>query len=245
MRNPASHEQMAQSLASFMITSARNLTMIVALTVANMLVFPAQATVYLSNSDFSNEGSYGVNGSYWMGQKFQTGGSVGGYTLSSISLRMNWAEPVVQGFQLAVYNDSGGLPGTTVEVLTGDNNPVPAGLYTYASSGTHLNESTTYWIVASAASSSGLFANYFWDFTHSPTYLSVDGWQIATGSSAALYDVSANQWKPYPFDPNARMKFAVEGAPVPEPGTLALIGLALGAFGRARSNSVARSRRRL
>jgi len=195
-----------------------------------ILISPARADLYLSNTGQPNWGGYVVNGDVGFGQQFRTGTSAAGYTLNSISLGMDAWSGTVSGFQVSIYSNSGGLPAAQMEVLAGNNTP-GIGVYAYTSSGITLNPSTYYWAVVTVASSSGSSSGYFWDITKSLSYDSSDGWQIPFGNSFGMYTVATHQWSALPSSSAYTFQFAVDATLVPEPGSSVLMVLSLGCLG--------------
>ncbi len=87
--------------------------------------------------------------------------------LASVSVSLANANGSGGHFNLSLWSDSGGSPGSSLAVLAGNNTPTSAGIYTYATaSPLTLAANTTYWIVA--ASPDAIGANAFqWNLTFS------------------------------------------------------------------------------
>jgi hypothetical protein len=102
-----------------------------------------------------------ANGVYSGGSlaaSFTTG--VAATSLSSVSIYMlGLGGPGT--FNLSLYSDASGLPGSNLASLSGNNNPASTGIYTYTNaSSLVLSTNTTYWIVASSPNT--LNKAYFW-----------------------------------------------------------------------------------
>jgi hypothetical protein len=78
-------------------------------------------------------------------------------------------------FELALYSDAGGVPGSRLASLSGNIYPTNAGVYFYTNTvALALATNTTYWIVASNSDNSG-DSTYSWS---SPTSSSLDAGSI-------------------------------------------------------------------
>jgi hypothetical protein len=181
----------------------------------------SQGALYLSNLGESSSGGYVGGGS----QNFETGEASSGYILNSVTLQMGGYAPIASNFSVSIYSDNSGQVGVSVGLLSGNSDPETAGQYIYAASGIVLNSTTTYWIVAvcDSSSSNPLFppGGYIWPSTMSSNYVSEDGWKI---------DNSGNPEFP------TILQFALNATPVPEPSTVAIVGLGLIAVLRRRKN---------
>lgn len=94
-------------------------------------------------------------------------------------------------FQLGIYSDAGGSPGSSLGVLSGNSNPNAAGVYSYSdTTGLVLATNTTYWIVASSPGTSGE-ASYEWSMTPSS---SADSGSFWTQGVSKAY--SSGSWTP-------------------------------------------------
>lgn len=154
----------------------------------------------VSLSNLANTPSTSLGASYDMdslfgaeiAQGFTTGSSSA--TLTSVTLSMGPAGTSGGGFTVALYDDSGGTPGTPMATLSGNSDPATPNLYTYTASGTLLSANTPYWIVASVPSS-GATRNYQWINTGDSSVTSQPGWTL--GSAAANFSLngsSINGW---------------------------------------------------
>jgi len=140
------------------------------------VVFPvsmrAQETTFLSNLADGTSVSYVVTSDEWFAEQFTTGGNSLGYMLDTVGMDLG-GEGGGGGFQVSIYTDNGGEPGTLVQVLNGPDDPEATGVTNYTGSNLLLSPSTAYWVVASNPNDGG----YLWDMTlDSPT--TADGWSL-------------------------------------------------------------------
>jgi hypothetical protein len=81
-------------------------------------------------------------------------------------------------FNLSIYSDAGGSPGSSLTILSGNGFPASAGIYTYTNaSPLALSANTTYWIVASSPDSTGGDA-YEWNLTFNSALDSGSFWTL-------------------------------------------------------------------
>ena len=191
-----------------------------------LLAASAHGAVVLTNLSIPTGGKDDVWNGNWVAQTFQTGSDAASYALNTITLSMGDgysfpSSPIV----LDLYSDAGGAPGSPVASLTGSNMyPGALGTYDFSPAAAFtLSPSTTYWIVARSNQSIGY---YEWVYASSTSYFKTDGWAINT--AGATYASSSDHgltWDVQSGEPN---KFAIDTTPVPEPGTLTLLGIGAG-----------------
>ncbi len=123
---------------------------------------------------FSNLGQpFGEAVGVWSGlshaASFTTGNAAS--SLFSVSISMDPANHMggsFQSFNLSLWSDVSGSPGTNLAMLSGNNYPIYTGIYAYTNtSPLVLSANTTYWIVASSPDSLNGNA-YEWILTFSP-----------------------------------------------------------------------------
>jgi|SRR5665213_964623 len=116
---------------------------------------------------------FGEDVGVWSGlshaASFTTGNAA--TSLFSVSVSMdtpNHSGGTFQNFNLSLYSDASGSPGSILATLSGNNFPIFTGIYAYTNtSPLVLSTNTTYWIVASSPDS--LSGNaYEWILTFSP-----------------------------------------------------------------------------
>src|SRR5581483_590802 len=95
----------------------RKIVIGIALTITSQ--YEAQGTTYVStlSQPDSMEG-YGVDDTGSWGQSFITGSNPTGYSLNSVTINAE-GDTDFGTFQLSIYSDSGGLPGTNLASLSG------------------------------------------------------------------------------------------------------------------------------
>ena len=185
---------------------------------------PAQ-TVYVSNLADADDGGVYCAVDSWDAAEFTTGASAGGYSLNSIQIAMDGVLPANSspiGFAVWLAADSGGQPGGNVGALTGSSNPNIPGTYTYTASGITLSPSTSYWIVATAATTLPK-GGYLWGDTASSAYTSSGGWSI----NNATRDISHDGGSTWTATSVSLLRFNVSAGAVPEPKVIVLTSLVL------------------
>jgi hypothetical protein len=178
----------------------------------------AQSTVFLSHLGSSADTGIGVQSDQWWAVSFETGTAANGYSLDSIQLRIAGKSGNPTGFELLLYNNNGGLPGSSLDSLSGSD-PTGAGVYTFSATGITLSPSTVYWAVTTSSDSSLSGNSFYWAFDPN-SYTSSDGWSL--GSDAASFNGSS-------WNGNATSPFtlAINASAVPEPEIYSLTGLGL------------------
>ncbi len=124
------------------------------------------------------------------------------------------------GFQFALHQDQGGLPGAQAVVLQGPDRPVN-GITWYSAPDYVLQKNSTYWLVASAPQTES--PRYFeWRSTSSDSEVSnLADWQILDYSGLRT---DLGEWQ----SSSAILHTAVQITAIPEPTSLGLIGLSSG-----------------
>ncbi|MGA2853840.1 MAG: choice-of-anchor R domain-containing protein [Verrucomicrobiota bacterium] len=185
------------------------------------VVVRAQSTLYLSNLGASTLSFVGVASDQWVAQPFETGTNANGYSLDSIQLLMTFGiSGSPDGFSVSLYNNNGNLPGSALVSLSGPSSPSGTGTYTYSTPGIVLSPSSTYWIVATAATPNAI-GYYLWDDNYGGDhYTASDGW------SAPYNFALGPNWRSFG---NNFQEFAVYATPTPEPESYAIVILGLAA----------------
>lgn len=193
----------------------------------------AQTVVEISNLAQANGGAITVNntGTALLAQSFTTG---------STATKLDFITPrfdtnLATAFTLSLYSNSTTNPGTLIETLTGTATPNSATTYNFTSGGTILAANTTYWWVASAATSTN---QAYISFTNSASFTSPDGWTLGVIRSTTN---SGTTWND--FNTGQELRFSVNASAVPEPSTYAALAgaaaLGLAVWRRRRSAGVA------
>jgi len=182
-------------------------------------VASAQGTLFVSSLGSTNPIFVGLGANYWMAQPFVTGPTNQISTLNSVQLTM-----LVTGtssgtnLQVSVYNNNGGVPGSSLAPLTGTD-PTSSGNVTYTASGVLLAPSTTYWILVSAGLTQFGFPTFLAGASQTTNYVSSAGW--ALGAPMFSTDLAGWQAAPY-FSAQVGIR-----ATVPEPSAFVLMGFGL------------------
>ncbi len=138
----------------------------------------AQSTTYLSNTNQPIAGANTI--SPLLGVQFQTGSNAAGYTFNDVQLSMGNAvqNPTGSLFVYLYYPSPViGGPDSFTDILSGNTNPVTAGIYLYlATSNIVLLPNTTYYIQAEIGGANPDY--YKWNYTSSTNATSIDGWGI-------------------------------------------------------------------
>jgi hypothetical protein len=184
------------------------------------LLTQAQGTLFVSNIGQASGGSAGIGSDSWLAQRFITGTNAGGYLLNSAQLLMEVASGSPNGFTVSLYGNSGSGPASNLGSLSGPD-PTSGGVFTYATSGIMLSPSTLYFVVATAATPTAQGA-YNWSAANESAV--TDGWFIPVGYNYSADGLSWQLSRQYTF------QMAIYATAVPEPATLALAALALGAL---------------
>lgn len=197
-----------------------------------LIIFVSLANVGHSQSfpSFSDigltpTGSAIVSSDSWIGQFFFTGTNTAGYLLDSVQLRMGNQAGNPAGFALSIYSSTFSAPtpprviqpGVSLELLSGTT-PTTAGVYSFSSAGLLLGNNTAYYLVATASTPSS-FGGFVWDFTNEQPSAGLDGMTTGGGFSFSSNGVSWQLSRQHYF------QFAINVTPVPEPSTLALLGI--------------------
>jgi hypothetical protein len=194
----------------------------------------AQGTLYLSNLAESSIASGAVGSDSWLAQGFFTGTNSSGYVLDSVQLLMGESSLSPIGFAVSVYSNSGitgfDPPGSSLGSLTGPD-PTAGGLFTYtATSGLTLAPSSFFFVVVTAETPVATGA-YDWNSSETTLGQSPDRW--------GLEDVyfSSTDGLNWGYARSHLFQLGIYATEVPEPSTLALVGLGLVAlsFGRRKS----------
>jgi hypothetical protein len=110
---------------------------------------------------------------------FTTGNTAASLSVVSVSLAS--ANGSGGHFNLSLYSDAGGSPGSSLAALSGNDSPTSAGTYTYTNtSPLVLSADTTYWIVASSPDATGATA-FQWNLTFSAALDAGSMWTTGGG----------------------------------------------------------------
>ncbi len=181
----------------------------------------AQGTVFLSHLGSSIDTGEGVNSDAdWWAEDFETGSAANGYSLDSIQLRIAAVAGNPSGFELSLYDNNGGVPGNSLELLSGSI-PTGLGVYTFTASGITLSPSTVYWVVATSPDSVFSGNTVYWAFDPN-NYTSIDGWSLDMTSQYSSPDGS--HWQGGGGSP---FTLAITASAVPEPEIYSLTGFGL------------------
>ncbi len=186
------------------------------------LMGEAQDTLYVSNLGQTPTGSASIGSDAWIAQRLITGTDSNGYNLDSIQLLMDASSGSPIGFNVSIYNFSGGNPQNNLGSLTGLD-PSVGGVFTYTASGITLSPSTFYFVVVTAATPIAQGA-FVWSATRgftqgSDMWAIDDGYLSSTDGSSWAFHIRQNVFQ-----------LAIDATPIPEPATYALAGLGLAAL---------------
>lgn len=191
-----------------------------------------QGVVLVSNlaePDTGNAASVGAVGGgggiqQALAQSFMVGApaALEGVTLSLID------STATTDFTVALYSNFGGSPATLLSIFTGDINPSSGAIFFTDPTASLLAAGTTYWIVASAANSTG---QKLWSVTASDSEQGELGWQLG---DVAKFRLGTGGWIASTLDSGA-WQMSVNGSIVPEPSSIVLLALGLAAFVASRN----------
>ena len=153
----------------------------------------AQSLTYLSNT---SQPIAGVNTIFpFISVQFQTGSNPSGYTFKDVQLSMGNAMRSPTGSLFVDLSSSlAGGPDSFTDVLSGNTNPVTAGIYMYvATTNIILLPNTDYWIDADTGGSDPQF--YEWNYTSTTNATGIGGWKF-TGTNEFNVHVP---FTPYPM----------------------------------------------
>jgi len=187
--------------------------------------------VTVSNLNNSVFGAFAVSIGSYQAASFTTDSS--SYTLDSVTIKIYSVTDASGNFQLSLYSDATGEPGTSMEILSGSANPA-VGDNTYTSASVSLSSNTQYWVVAMVTSGTG---DYNWADTQDLTQTNSSGasWSL---DERAVSNNAGGTWA-VNSSPGRNFRLSVTATAVPEPSTYAalagLAALGLVAWRRRRS----------
>ena len=171
---------------------------------------------------------------YWgttrAAQGITTGDNGAGYMLTAVTIKLANSIGVPERFSIQIFSEENGRPGAFVESLTGEQSPVLAGRYSYASDGDlWLAPNTYYYVVASAPLASPspppfLFAEALWHKSEIFRYDSSDGWEVHPGGYFSHND---GPWQINCCSGPMVLGIEATPLPVPEPPAYASLGIGL------------------
>lgn len=138
-------------------------------------------------------------------------------------------------FSVELYSDSGNLPGTLLETLSGPTSPTSASTtYVYTSGGSlTLSANTTYWWVTTVPTGTTA-ANFNSNYVTNSADVAADGWSIGRYA----YQTNGGAWS---NGTGRSMQFSVSTSAIPEPSTYAALfgaaALGLAAYRRRLARS--------
>jgi len=148
-----------------------------------------------------------VRDNQWVAKMFTTG-SGSGWNLESvlISAKENWGS----NFQVSLYSNSGGAPGTLLSALTGT--PPLGSFYTINNyldqSQTLLSANTSYWIRYSSSDPNAFNLGTYADYAVN-TYTGLSGWSFASGANISTD--SGSNWSPNALSPMLQIELVNGG----------------------------------
>jgi hypothetical protein len=191
---------------------------LVALATLGLPPVTARADFILSNNlTAANGGTEAATGDTWLTAGFATDGS--SYSLTSVTLLL--ARASIGGTaEVDIYDDGGLEPGSLVGTLTSPGTySSTLSATTFGASGITLAGNSTYWVVLKATT-----GEFDWGWA-SNTGGSGVGFQHTWGSS----DDAGVTWFTYDSYPTQMSVSVAAPGAVPEPGSIALLGLGLAA----------------
>ena len=177
----------------------------------------AQGTTYLSNLDAASAGSQTIASDAWVAAWFETPSGSDVYSLDSIQLLMNSPSGNPSGFSLVLYNPFMPLRPENILTTLSGSEPSSPGIFTYTASGVSLLPATVYWFAVTGGTPAGA-GGYQWNYADTVS-LPVKGWFQGDSSQ---FSADGINWGRGP----AHQQFAINATAIPEPSTLALVGLA-------------------
>lgn len=185
----------------------------------------ASAATAVSNLSNIADGTYNVFDLDNFGNRFgrdvansfTTGSSA--LTLEGVTLFMGASTGAPGGFSLALFSDSGALPGSDLGVVfSGTDTPTPSGLFTYTASTFSLLPSTTYWIVASVTHAAPDHT-YAWRTSSDLGQTGDPGWSLGTTALRQVNNGVPASWTP---DTGSAQILSVQVVPEPSAALLLL-----------------------
>lgn len=193
-------------------------------------VVQSQGTLYLSNLSDPSSGSAAVGDNSWLAVGFNTGNNIGGYAVDSVQLAMTDATGSPSDFTVMLYSESPNhpplVPGSSLGIFNGSDNPSTAGLYTYTSAANLVLLPSTFYFIVLTAGTAVANGAYGWSESASSPVSNADwGGGFVPDSSDGLHWLS---------DLDAYTQFAINATAVPEPSiwTLLIAGSGLLIFFR-------------
>ncbi|HEX3801183.1 MAG TPA: choice-of-anchor R domain-containing protein [Verrucomicrobiae bacterium] len=187
-----------------------------------------QGTTYLSDLNAMTTGNVSIGSDSWAAEIFFTGNDPNGYLLNSVQLSMANASGNPSGFTVGLYSvvvRGFGVPGSSLESLSGTSNPANGGLYAYTpDSNLVLSPNTAYFLVLTSGTTVANGA-YEWNLGGGNSIQS-DHWNIGDNTGNTGYE-SSSDGSTWNFNFTDYPQFAINGTIAPEPSTNMLLGLSL------------------
>lgn len=167
----------------------------------------------------------------YLAESFATDAYSSSYTLDTVTLSIEGIFGKASDFQVQLFSSNTSQPGALLETLSGSSNPASAGDYTYTSSGTTLNASTTYWVVASSL---GDYSDaYYLNSTTSNQSITTGGASWSIGNDLSMESVNGSTWSDTGFGALQLSVTATSNVP-DTASTLTLLGGALAGLATLR-----------
>ena len=196
----------------------------------------SHAGIIIDNLASSTAGNSAVNGPLgtvetWTAVRFTTG--TGTWQLNSLTARFadqsNGSTGLnPDGLQIEVRSDAGANPGGTLlgSLTSTTNIGLEANHLFSPTASISLNGLTNYWLVAKPTDTNSL---YGWILTDSGTDNGQSGWSLADDYNGTA-NSGTNWTAPLPFVPILSIDATLTSAAVPEPASVAIIGLSFLGF---------------
>jgi hypothetical protein len=174
------------------------------------LSLKAQGTTFLTSLGGSPIGNRSIGSDSWWGQAFVTGTNSLGYDLTSIDLQMTPPAGNPSGFRLSLEL---GFIHTPLGILPGSD-PTTSSLFSFSGVGVHLRPNTSYFLVATATSTTNNGA-FKWSYASQPNR--INDWLM----ESRYHSFDGVSW--LIDDRSTSFQFAINATAVPEPSSFVLL----------------------